>query len=186
MKRILFLLLAALPAFAQDPCEISEDIADSLGTYKSTRDYLMHEKVFGNNRTLLYFSLVQSDGMPMVNLQLIQKSPEFIAANCLDKNSRLFLQLDNGKIVPLIHVDQENCGTTVRVDNVNNRVHSGYFMFTKDTYEELKKSKISLLRIKYATGTSDYALRSEFTAESDGKTYDPQSYFIKALKCFGT
>jgi hypothetical protein len=32
-------------------------------------------------------------------------------ANCFDKDSKLFLQLLNGTIVTLIHIDQENCGT---------------------------------------------------------------------------
>ncbi len=183
MKRILFFLLTAFPAAAQQPCEYAMQVNDSLGVYKSTKDYLMHEKVFGNSRTLLYFSLVQSDGMPMLNLQLVQKSTDFIPANCLDKNSRIFLQLDNGKIVPLIHLDQDNCGTTVRIDDVNNRIISSYFMFVKDSYDELKKSNVSLLRIKYATGKSDFVIRPSFTSETDGITYTPERYFIDHLRC---
>ncbi len=183
MKRIVLFLLIGSSAWAQAPCEFSMEVADSLGTYKSTKDYLMHEKVFGNSRTLLYFSLVQSDGMPVLNLQLIQKSPDFIAAECLDKNSRLFLQLDNGKIVPLIHLAQENCGTTVRLDGANNRILSSYFMFVKDTYEELKKSNVSLLRIKYATGTHDYVVKPAIVSEIDGKAYTPEKYFIDHLRC---
>ncbi len=183
MRRIVLFLLIGFSAWAQDPCEFSMEVADSLGTYKSTKDYLMHEKVFGNSRTLLYFSLVQSDGMPVLNLQVIQKSPDFIAAECLDKNSRIFLQLDNGKIVPLIHLAQENCGTTVRVGEVNNRIMSSYFMFVKDTYDELKKSNVSLLRIKYATGTQDYVVKPTIVSETDGKTYQPERYFIDHLRC---
>ena len=42
-----------------------------------------------------------------------QKSKDFLKANCFDKNSKLFLQLDNGKIITLLHLDQESCGTMV-------------------------------------------------------------------------
>ena len=41
--------------------------------------------------------------MPYLNLQTIQKSESFIAANCMDENSKLYLQLMNGKIITMLH-----------------------------------------------------------------------------------
>jgi hypothetical protein len=42
-------------------------------------------------------------------------------ANCFDKNSKLILQLNNGKII--ITFDQENCGTMIRDDKgFDNRI----------------------------------------------------------------
>jgi hypothetical protein len=60
-------------------------------------------------------------------------------ANCFDKNSKLILQLNNGKIITLIHIDQENCGTMIRDDKgFDNRITSGIFMFMKESFEDLK------------------------------------------------
>lgn len=177
-------LFTVFHGFAQDPCELTQDVKDSIGTYKSTRDYLMMERSFGGNSSFIYFSLASSDGMPMLNVQLLQKSADFIKTNCLDKNSRVYFQLNNGKVVTLMHIDQENCGTMVRnQEGLNNRIISGYFMFRKDSYDELKKSGVSLMRIKFATETVDYIIRPEFVSELDGKSYKPENYFISTLHC---
>src|SRR4051812_29537193 len=94
---IIFLISTSL--FAQKPCEYSTNIKDSLGTYKSTKEYMMYEKNFAGNTSYIFYSLVLNNGTPSLNLQLIQKSKDFMKANCFDKNSKLFLQLNNGKII---------------------------------------------------------------------------------------
>jgi hypothetical protein len=185
MKR--FLLLTLLVQFsmnAQKPCEFSANVTDSIGTYKATKDYLVFERNFAGTAAYAFFSLVQTDGMPTLNVQLITKSKDFIKANCIDKNTKMYVQLDNGKIITLLHMDTENCGSVIRDDKGNsNRVLSADFMFMKNTIEELKKSPISLLRIKYATETVDYIIKSELKSEMDGKTYEPGTYFMNTLHC---
>lgn len=185
MKQIITLtfFLFAVTAFAQKPCEYSTNVTDSIGTYKVTNEYLMSEKSFGGTFNYIFFSLAQTDGLPTLNLQLIQKSKDFIKANCFDKNSRVFLQLQNGKVVTLMHINQENCGTLIRNDGFDNRVNTGIFMFMKDNYEELKKSPITMMRIKYLTATEDYIVKSEITSEMNGKVYNPDTYFIQNIKC---
>lgn len=170
--------------FAQKPCEYAANVKDSIGTYKSTKEYLISEKVFGGNSSYIFYSLALTDGTPTLTLQLIQKSKDFMKANCFDKDSKLFLQLQNGKIVTLTHVNQESCGTMLRDGNgFDNRVKSGIFMFLKENYEDLKKSPVTLMRIKYLTDVEDVVIRKEFTAELDGKTYYPDTYFIENLRC---
>ena len=95
MKNLLFLvsILFSIPSFAQKECEYSTNIKDSLGTYKSTKDYIIHERVFGNNQTTIYFSLINADGLLSLNVQMVQKSPDFIAAKCFDKDSKIYIQL---------------------------------------------------------------------------------------------
>jgi hypothetical protein len=56
-------------------------------------------------------------------------------------------------------------------------------MFVKENYEELKKSTISFIRIKFAGETMDYVTRSELISEVDTKTYHPENFFIDNLKC---
>lgn len=186
MKQLitLTLFLFTLITLAQKPCEYSTNVNDSIGTYKVTNEYLISEKNFGGTSNYVFFSLAQTDGAPSLNLQLIQKSKGFIKANCFDKNSKIFLQLQNGKIVTLIHSNEENCGTLIRDDKgFDNRVNSGVFLFMKDNYEELKKSPVTIMRIKYLTSNEDYIVRNEITSEMNGKVYHPETYFIENIRC---
>lgn len=179
---ILFFLTAGLSA--QKKCEYSTNVTDSLGTFKSTKEYLMYEKVFAGNNSYIFYSLVSDNGTPALNLQLIKKSKEFMKANCFDKNSKLFLQLNNGKVVTLIHIDKEYCGTMLRDDKgFDNRVLSGTFMFLKGSFEDLKSSPVNLMRIKYLTDVEDYVLKKEFLSEMNKETYHPENYFIENLHC---
>ena len=186
MKPIIIavLLLLSFNLFAQKTCEYSVNVTDSLGTYKSTKEYMISEKNFAGNSSYIFYSLALTDGLPTLNVQLIQKSKDFMKANCFDKNSKLFLQLNNGKIITLLHIDQENCGTMIRDDKgYDNRVISGQFMFMKDSFEELKNSPVSMMRIKYLTDTEDYILRKEFKSELNNQVYEPETYFINNIHC---
>lgn len=186
MKQLITLtfFLLTVNLFAQKNCEYSVNVTDSLGTYKSTKEIMISEKNFAGTASYIFFSLAQTDGLPTLNVQMIKKSKEFTKANCFDKNSKLYIQLSNGKIVTLIHIDQESCGTLIRDDKgFDNRVNTGIFMFMKDNFEDLKKSPISMIRIKYLTDTEDYVLKREFTSELDNKVYRPDNYFIDNIKC---
>jgi hypothetical protein len=178
------IILLSFSALAQKPCEYSTNVSDSIGTYKSTMEYIISEKNFAGNTEYIFFSLVLTDGLPTLNVQLIQKSKGFLAANCFDKNSKLFLQLNNGKIITLIHIDEESCGTIIRDDkNFDNRLTTGNFMFMRGSLEELKNSAMSLMRIKYLTKTEDYVIKKEFKSELNNLVYAPETYFIKNLQC---
>lgn len=179
-----FFFLISGNLFAQKPCEYSSNVTDSIGTYKSTKEYMIYEKNFAGNKNYIFLSLALTDGTPNLNLQLIQKSKEFLKANCFDKNSKLFLQLNDGKIITLLHVDQENCGSMIRDDNgFDNRILSGSFMFLKGSFEDLKSSPVNLMRIKYLTDIEDYVFKKEFTSEMNNEVYQPETYFMKYLYC---
>jgi hypothetical protein len=181
---LVFFFLISSSLFAQKTCEYSVDVKDSIGTYKSTKEYMIYEKNFAGNNSYIFISLSLTDGTPSLNLQMIQKSKEFMKANCFDKNSKLFFQLNNGKIVTLLHIDQENCGTMVRDGNgFDNRLLVGNFMFIKGSMEDLKSSPVNLMRIKYLTDLEDYVFRKQFTSELDTKVYEPETYFINYLHC---
>lgn len=178
------LFLISFSAFAQKPCDYSVNVKDSLGTYKNTKDYLISEKNFGGKSSYIFFTLALTDGLPTLNMQIIEKSKEFIKARCFDKNSKLFLQLDNGKIITLIHLDQENCGTSVRDQNgFDNRITSCIFMFMKESFAELKKSPVSMMRVKSLTDMEDFVVRKELKSELNNQTYFPETYFMDALHC---
>ena len=186
MKKIVqvFLLLISGTLFAQKQCEYSTNVTDSIGTYKSTKEHMIYEKNFAGNKNYIFFSLNLTDGTPTLNVQFIQKSKEFIKANCFDKNSKIFFQLNNGKIVTLLHLENENCGSLIRDnDGFDNRILTGNFMFMKGSIEDLKSSPVNLMRIKYLTDIEDYVMLKEFTSEMDNKVYHPETYFIDYLHC---
>ena len=146
MHQNITLLFLRLNAFAQKPCEYSTNVTDSIGTYKSTQEYMIAERNFAGNSSYIFYSLALTDGLPTLTVQLISKSKDFMKVSCFDKNSKLFLQLNNGKIITLIHIDQENCGSMLRDDKgFDNRVNSGTFMFTKGSLRFTIRKPISLI-----------------------------------------
>jgi hypothetical protein len=185
MKKIVLLLigLQSFLCFSQKECEYSTNVTDSVGTYKSTKDYIVNERFFGNTQTSIFFSLINAEGLPSLKVQLIQKSNDFIPAKCFDKNSKIFLQLNDGKIITLVALNNEVCGESIRNGNENNRVLTGYFLFVKDSFEALKKETVSIMRIKYASEIVDYIMKEELVSEIDKNTYYPNSYFVNYLKC---
>ena len=186
MKHLLFsiFLLFNMNLFAQRPCEYSVNIKDSIGIYKETKSNIVHERVFGNTSSYVFFSLALTDDLPTFTVQILTKSKDFIQVNCFDKSSKLFLQLDNGKIVTLIATDQENCGAPVKDDlGINNRILSGTFMFLKGTLEDLKQSPMSSMRIKFTTETKDYIFKKILVSEMNNEIYAPSTYFIDYLSC---
>lgn len=186
MKKILFILflISNITLFAQKDCEYSDNIKDSLGTFKATKDYLMSEKNFGKKSDFIYFHLANTDGMPTLVVQIINKNNGFVKAKCFDKQSRLFIQLTNQKIIPLVYLGNDTCGTSIldkKFDNV--RVISGNFGFPKGSLEELKKLSFSFMRIKFATEKEDFIIKNGLKSEMDSFYYDSSNFFINYLKC---
>jgi hypothetical protein len=181
---LIILFLISNISFAQKPCEYATNVTDSIGTYKLTKEYMIYEKKFAGNSSYIFYSMALTDGTPTLNIQLIKKSKEFMKANCFDKNSKLFLQLNNGKIVTLLHIDKENCGSLLRdSEGYDNRVLAGIFMFVKGSIEDLKSSPVNLMRIKYFTDIEDYVVQKEFKSEMNNEVYYPETYFMDHLRC---
>jgi hypothetical protein len=182
---VLFLFTASFSFAQKKACKIDfEEKTDS--TYiKKTVEVLIHERVFGNNKEMIFFSLLNSDGVPMLGLQQIQKSTEFISALCFDKNSKITFQLENGKFVTLINSSQENCSSlSYDAETKSNiKVLTNYFLFLKDNYEDLKKSPISLMRISYVGEKKDIAIKNKMNSELLKTTSTPSTYFIDYLHC---
>jgi hypothetical protein len=186
MKRLFLavILLFCLNSYAQKPCEYTTNVVDSIGKYKTTKEYLLYEKNFGGHSTFIFSSFVSTEKKGLINLQFIEKSQDFIKVKCFDKNSKIYVQLADNKIVTLSLDDEESCGTLVRDDKgLNNRILTGYFQINREDYATLKKSTISFIRIKYSAETADFILKKEFTSELNKEVYQPESYFMDYLHC---
>ena len=181
---LLLLLTLSINAQNKDCIYDIEEKTDST-SLKVLPNVLMHEKIFGNTNEYLFFALLNNDGTPMLTIQQLQKSKDFIKTNCIAKNSKIILQLMNGKIITLVSSDEEACSVlTYDAKEKNNiRILNGYFYFAKTNYEELKNSPISLMRIQFAGETKDYVLKNELNSETLKTTSKPDSYFMQFLKC---
>ena len=185
-KKIVFALFLLINtfAFAQKPCEIDTNITDSLGTYKTTKQQMIFERSFAGNSNNIFFALSNTNGVISLETQQLASSFEFVKAYCLDTNSRIYLQLNNGKIVTLLYTGNDTCGTLVRNEsNQNTRIISGTFVFSKDNYEDLKISPVTFMRVKFLGETLDFPFKTSFLSEMDKKTYEPENYFVNYLKC---
>jgi hypothetical protein len=186
MKNLLLTLtfFISLAAMAQKPCEFDSDVKDSLGTYKSLKQQMIFERSFAGNSTNIFFALSNNNGLLGIEVQFLTRSSEFISANCFDSGSKIYLQLNNGKIVTVLYRGSDTCGTLVRdAQNGNNRIMSGTFLFTKENFTDLKESPVTYMRVKFAGTTIDYPFKTEFVSELDKTRYEPEKYFMDYLKC---
>lgn len=187
MKRLLLVAFLMIQAglFAQKNCEFGTTFTDSIGEYKETKQKIVYEKVFAGTSSNIFFSLANDGGTPLLNLQFIQKSKDFMKATCFDASSKMYLQLENGKIITMIISGEGDCGTTVRdaTNTASVRITSASFLFMKNSMEELKKSPVSLIRIKFGTEMTDYILKKEIVSEVNSEKSYPQNFFIDFLKC---
>ncbi|MGX7666591.1 hypothetical protein [Flavobacterium pedocola] len=181
---VAFLLFMGLTANAQVKCEYELEEKTDSTFLKKTTDYLIYEKDFVNTSEYLTFSLLNSDGVIYLQPSLLQKSKEFVSARSFDKNSKIFIQLTNGKICTLLCSESSDSQLVYDQKEKNNiRILKGFFMFSKDNFEELKNTPISFVRIKFSTETVDYVMTKELKSKTFKGEYSPENYFIKNLKC---
>lgn len=186
--RILLLLVIFTNyfSFSQIKCELTENIADSLGTYKSTKEVLMNERILGSSNDFIFFSLTNTDGVPALNFSMIQKRAEFIKLKCFGENSKIYFQLSNGKIIPFFFSSKTTtCGSDIRQaeSKLNNHILTGSFLFVKETMQDLKESPIVAVRIKFESDVLDILAPDSLTSENSKITYQPSKFFIDFLKC---
>jgi len=185
IKLLFFFLFIQTIIFAQKPCDYAVNLNDSNGTLKETKSCLIYEKVFGNKSTLIFMSLQSNNNVPILKMEYIQKSNDFDAPKCLDKNSRIIFQLSNGKIYTLINGEEPKCDNLVynEKEKSNNRFLDASFLFLKDDFDEITKHSISLMRIRFTDSSEDYVLHKELTSETLKETFKPDTFFIDNFNC---
>ena len=90
MKHLLsLLLLLTLSVNAQNKDCIYdiEEKTDST-SLKVLSNVLVHEKIFGNTNEYLFFALLNDNGTPMLSIQQLQKSKDFV---------KVFMKLKNNQ-----------------------------------------------------------------------------------------
>jgi len=188
MKKLtlLFLLFISLQAVAQQKIEEGKidfhEKNDSINI-KKTVEYVMDEKIFGNKKEILNFSLLNDNGVLYLHTQLIEANSDFIPAKCIDKGGKIFIQLLNGKIVTLLSTADVCSQLVVNPDNHSNtRVLANYFLFSKNNFDDLFSTPIAMIRVNFGTEHKDYVPKKALVSELTQFEYSPENYFINNLK----
>lgn len=185
-KYLLILVLVPLLAAAQNKdCQYEVEEKTDSTSLKVLKEVLIDEKIFGNTNEYLFFSLLNNDGVPMLEIQVLQKSKDFIPTKCINPSSKIILQLKNGKIVTLIANTEESCSVLNydSKDQNNIRILTGFFFFGKTNYEELKNSPVILMRIQFAGDSKDYVIKNELSSETLQTKSKPDVFFMNNIKC---
>ena len=188
IKTIALLLFINLTFSQEKLCEFETNtITDSTSTRVLT-DKIIDENVFGNTTSFLTFKMFEIDGVLGINFQYLQKSKDFLSPICIDKNTKIFLELSNGKQVKLINsVDLETCNE-LQYDAVNKnniQILSGYFYFTPENFSDLKTEKVYLIKISANTGDVIFVIKPTLNSEIYKTETNPDTYFKENLKCLG-
>jgi hypothetical protein len=187
--RITALLLLTNFSFSQDKiCEFEIDIATDTSSTRVLKDKIIDESIYGNTTSFLTFKMFEVDGVLGVNFQYLQKSKDFLSPICIDKNTKMFLELSNGKQVKLVNSTEIETCNELQYDasNKNNlRVLNGFFYFTPENFQDLKTEKVYLIKITANTGDVNFVIKPELNSEIYKEKSTPDTYFIDYLKCLG-
>lgn len=180
------LLFNSLWSHAQKPCEFDFEVQNDSIQYRETKKQLIYERELGKRNDYAFISLINDQGYVILNYQRIQKSDSFIETQCFDQDTRMYLQLTNGKTYTLIHSDKDICSSRLPdLENKTNiRLLDTSFFFTQDDYEDLKKFPVFLMQIKFGAGEEiSYVLEKELISKNLGISSNPDSIFINYYKC---
>lgn len=188
MRKIIYLTLFLITtlSFSQTKnCKYDFEEKTDSTSIKILPEKLIYERVFGNSKEFVQFTLMNNNGVPMIEVMQLQKSSIFIPANCFNSKSKIILQLMNGKIITLLSATNDACSSLSfdTTEKSNIRTLTGHFVFTKTHYEELKKSPVSLMRIQFVGENKDYTIKSELVSEVLKETCHPSTILMDYLKC---
>jgi len=171
--------------YAQKTCVYSINETDSIGTFKLTKEILMYEKTFGDSHKYIYFALGNDNGLPFLNMSIIEKDNQFIPTICFDNKSKLYVQLSNGKILSLLSNEVEKCSQNLAgIDGVKySRIVQSNFLFPKNTWNELKNDTIEILRISSSTSSQDIVIKDVIESSINKDFYRPNQIFMDFLHC---
>lgn len=183
---LLFTLFSATLSQAQiKNCSIDyEEVNDSLNI-KKTNNVLVYEFDRVSATSSLFFSLITTNGVPFLNIQYLQKSPDFISINCLSKKSIISIKLVNGTTISGHFIDQDVCDTyTYDSEGKKNiRILDANFYIKKEHLQLLKASPISLIQIRFTGSTELFVIESELKSTIVDVKTNPTKFFIDNIPC---
>ena len=188
IKYAAFLLLINL-SFSQDKlCAFETNIVTDTSSTRVLTDEIIDEYIFGNTTSFLTFKMFEADGILGINFQYLQKSKDFLTPICIDKNTKIVLELANGKQVKLVNSTDLTTCNELQYDAINKnnlRVLNGFFYFSPENFTDLKTEKVYLIKITANTGDVNFVIKPYLNSEIYKSKSKPDTYFIENLKCLG-
>lgn len=188
--KLVALLFISNIAFSQEQnCdyEVNESTNDTTYTVIS-KERIIDENIFGNSTSALTFKLFSINGQFGLYFQYLQKSKDLIPPVCIDKSTKIHLDLSSGKQVILINsLDKETCNDLIydELHKNNLRILDGYFYFTPENFDLLKTEKVYLIKITASTGDINFVIKPQLDSEIFKTKTTPDTYFMDTIKCFG-
>lgn len=183
------LFLFANFSFSQDKiCDFEMNIVTDTSSTRVLTDEIIDESIFGNTTSFLTFKMFEVDGVLGINFQYLQKSKDILSPICIDKNTKIFLELSNGKQVKLVNSSEIETCNDLQYDPVNKnnvRVLNGFFYFTPENFQDLKTEKVYLIKVTANTGDVNFVIKPTLNSEIYKTKSTPDTYFIENLKCLG-
>jgi hypothetical protein len=176
-------------SFSQDKiCDFETNVVTDTSSTRVLTDEIIDESIFGNTTSFLTFKMFEVDGVLGINFQYLQKSKDILSPICIDKNTKIFLELSNGKQVKLVNATEIETCNDLQYDekNKNNvRVLTGFFYFTPENFQDLKSEKVYLIKLTANTGDVNFVIKPTLNSEIYKTKSTPDTYFIENLKCLG-
>lgn len=189
LLKLTALFLFANLSFSQDKiCDFETNIVTDTSSTRVLTDEIIDESIFGNTTSFLTFKMFEVDGVLGINFQYLQKSKDILSPICIDKNTKIILELSNGKQVKLVNSSELEICNQLQYDAVNKnnlRILNGFFYFTPENFQDLKTEKVYLIKISANTGDVNFVIKPTLNSEIYKTKSTPDTYFIENLKCLG-
>lgn len=181
----LFLLLASLGYAQTQNCELDFEISNDSVQLKRFKEVLVYEMDMGKKRESLFLSLIESEGISLLEVQYLLKSTDFIPIQCFNDKSLVSVQLLNGNVISLRHVGEETCSTFVydAPEKSNIRVLSSYFRIADADLAKLQESSMSLIQIRFSMERKTFTIKNDLNSNIVNQVYKPASFFKENLPC---
>ena len=188
IKYTAFLLLINL-SFSQDKlCAFETNIVTDTSSTRVLTDEIIDEYIFGNTTSFLTFKMFEADGILGINFQYLQKSKDFLTPICIDKNTKIVLELANGKQVKLVNSTDLTTCNELQYDAINKNnlcVLNGFFFFSLVYFTDFNTENVFLIKITANTGDVNFVIKPYLNSEIYKTKSKPDTYFIENLKCLG-
>ncbi len=183
---ILFLCCNLLYVQAQEKnCALDYEVVNDTINFKQTKELLVYEDSQEKSTQALYFSLIKSDDNNFLQVQLIQKSTDFIPITCVNYRSIISIKLNNGRIISAYYIGDEKCDTFIYNNETKNNIRllSTVFLLRKEDINYLKESPIVMVQIRYANKALPYPIKNELEFNSTEPNSQPSAFFIENIPC---
>lgn len=183
---LLIALVVSFSANAQNKeCQIDYEIKNDTINFVKTKEVMLYEKDFAKTTKSVFMSVLKSDEMYFVDLQYLQKNPDFIPITCINYKSLVSIKLLSGRIVNCYYVGDEKCDNLLYDNQEKNniRILTGTFILRKEDVPFLKESPITTMQIRFAGRSEQFIIREEIDSNITNENSKPSRFFIDSLKC---